>query len=232
MKATDMASNGKLVLVAGAGTGLGDALLQRFAAGGYHAVGLARTKRISPSGQTIHSVDLADSETVQSSISELITKYGAPAIIIHNAAHLVRGPFQETTPDNFRATWTNMVLSAVALAQATLPAMQQNGGAFLVSGATASLRGGSGFSAFASAKFALRGLTQSLAREYQTDGIHVAHVILDGIIDSDKSRDLHDLDPSRMMKPSDLADAYWNLAHQPKSTWTHELDLRPMSERF
>lgn len=227
-----MASNGKLMLVAGAGTGLGDALLDRFAAGGYHAVGLARTGRIAPSGHMIQSVDLADPEAVQATVSRLIAEYGAPATVIHNTAHLVRGPFQETAPDSFKATWNNMVLSAVALAHAVLPAMQKDGGAFLVSGATASLRGGSGFSAFASAKFALRGLTQSLAREYQTDGIHIAHIILDGIIDSAKSRDLHNLDPARMMKPDHLADIYWNLAHQPKSTWTHELDLRPMSENF
>lgn len=227
-----MAGNGKLILVAGAGSGLGDALLDRFAAGGYHAVGLARTERIAPSGHVIQSVDLADPKAVQTTVSRLIAEYGAPATVIHNTAHLVRGPFQETAPESFKATWSNMVLSAVALAQAVLPAMQKDGGAFLVSGATASLRGGSGFSAFASAKFALRGLTQSLAREYQTDGIHITHVILDGIIDSAKSRDLHDLDPARMMKPDHLADAYWTLAHQPKSTWTHELDLRPMSENF
>ena len=94
------------------------------------------------------------------------------------------------------------------------------------------MRGGARFSAFASAKFALRGLTQSLAREYQPAGVHVCHVILDGIIDTARSRDLHALDPAKMMKPEDIADAYWQLAHQPKSTWTHELDLRPSSESF
>ena len=94
------------------------------------------------------------------------------------------------------------------------------------------MRGGANFSAFASAKFALRGLTQSLAREYQSSGIHVAHVILDGIINTAASRDRHGLDPTQMMKTTDIAEAYWQLAHQPKSTWTHELDLRPMSESF
>ena len=106
------------------------------------------------------------------------------------------------------------------------------GGTFIVSGATASIRGGAKFSAFASAKFALRGLTQSLAREYQPLGVHVCHAILDGIIDTAQSRDLHDLDPAKMMKPVDIAEAYWQLAHQPNSTWTHELDLRPASEGF
>ena len=117
--------------------------------------------------------------------------------------------------------------------QSTLaPMVDANGGTFIVSGATASLRGGAKFAAFASAKFALRGLTQSLAREYQPQGVHVCHTILDGIIDTERSRDLHSLDPAKMMKPDDIADAYWQLAHQPRSTWTHELDLRPASEGF
>lgn len=227
-----MATPKRLMLVAGAGPGLGEALLERFTKGGYHAVGLARTERITPAGQEIHGLDLSDQEAVQTKISELIGIYGPPSTVIHNTAHLVRGTFADTTPENFKATWNNMVLSAVTLAHAVLPSMHQNGGVFLVSGATASLRGGSGFSAFASAKFALRGLTQSLAREYQGDGIHIAHIILDGIINSAKSRELHGLDPSRMMKLDHLADAYWDLAHQPTSAWTHELDLRPMSERF
>lgn len=126
-----------------------------------------------------------------------------------------------------------MVQSAVVLSNATIPAMVKNGGgAFLATGATASIRGGAKFAAFASAKFALRGLTQSLAREYQKDSIHVCHVLLDGIIDTPRSRALDGLETERMMQPNDIADAYWQLAHQPKSTWTHELDLRPVSEQF
>ena len=126
-----------------------------------------------------------------------------------------------------------MVQTAFLLGQATLAPMANKGrGTFIVSGATASLRGGAKFAAFASAKFALRGLTQSMAREFQPQGVHVCHAILDGIIDTDRSRDLHSLDPAKMMKPGDIAEAYWQLAHQPTSTWTHELDLRPASEGF
>ena len=110
--------------------------------------------------------------------------------------------------------------------------VRAGGGAFLVSGATASLRGGARFSAFSSSKFALRGFTQSLAREFQTAGIHVAHFILDGIIDTPRSRDLHTLDPAKMMKKNDIAEVYWQTAHQPNSTWAHEIDLRPQSESF
>lgn len=126
-----------------------------------------------------------------------------------------------------------MVQSAVLLAQGVMqPMVRAGGGTFIVSGATASLRGGARLSAFASAKFALRGFTQSLAREYQPAGTHVAHVIIDGIIDTERSRALHSLDPKKMMDPSDIASAYLALARQPKSTWTHELDLRPASEGF
>ena len=106
------------------------------------------------------------------------------------------------------------------------------GGKFIVLGATESLRGGGNFSTFANAKFALRGLAQSLTHEYQPAGVHVCHVILDGIIDTFWSSTLHAHDPDKMMKPQDIAETYWQIAHQPKSTWTHELDLRPRSEGF
>jgi NAD(P)-dependent dehydrogenase (short-subunit alcohol dehydrogenase family) len=145
----------------------------------------------------------------------------------------VIAPFAQTTLQQHQQVWSSMVQSAILLAQNTLqPMVQANGGSFIVSGATASLRGGAKFSAFASAKFALRGLTQSLAREYQPAGVHVAHVILDGIIDTPRSRSLHSLDPAKMMQPAEITEAYWHIAHQPKSTWTHEIDLRPASEGF
>ncbi|MEL6532840.1 MAG: SDR family NAD(P)-dependent oxidoreductase, partial [Pseudomonadota bacterium] len=150
-----------------------------------------------------------------------------------NAAELVIRPFEDGHLSDYQRCWASMVQSAILLGQATLqPMVRAGGGAFIVSGATASLRGGARFSAFASAKFALRGLTQSLAREFQPAGVHVSHVILDGIIDTARSRELHSLDPAKMMRPGDIAEAYWQLAHQPKSTWTHELDLRPASEGF
>jgi NAD(P)-dependent dehydrogenase (short-subunit alcohol dehydrogenase family) len=141
--------------------------------------------------------------------------------------------FEETSIEDFEATWRAMVLSTVNLASRVLPAMvDTGGGTFIVSGATASLRGGKNFAAFASAKAGLRALTQSLAREYGPQGVHVVHVILDGIVDTKASRDLNKMDPSRMMKPRDIADTYLALANQPQSTWTHELDLRPMGEAF
>ena len=106
------------------------------------------------------------------------------------------------------------------------------GGSFIVSGATASLRGGKHFSAFASAKAGLRALTQSLAKEYGAQGIHVAHIILDGILNTQRSRSLHGLPEEKMMQLDDVANAYLTLANQAPSTWTFEADLRPMGEDF
>lgn len=97
--------------------------------------------------------------------------------------------------------------------------VRAGGGTFIVSGANASLRGGAKFAAFASAKYALRSLTQSLAREFQLAGAHVWHRILDGILDTARSRIFHSLDTAKMMNPDDLAQIYWEPAHQPKSTW-------------
>lgn len=227
-----MARQKPLVIVAGAGAGLGQALLSRFANGGFHPVGLGRTRPDQTIGD-FHIVDLSDAAAVPEILGRIIAENGPPRVVIHNTAELVIAPFLETTLIDFEATWTAMVQTAVLLGQSTLqPMVRAGGGTFITSGATASLRGGAKFAAFASAKFALRGLTQSLAREFQPAGVHVAHVILDGIIDTARSRDLHSMDPAKMMKPVEIAEVYWQLAHQPRSAWTHELDLRPATEGF
>jgi len=227
-----MVAQKQLVLVAGAGAGLGQSLLSRFNAGGFQPVGLGRTRPDDTIGD-FHTLDLTNAVLVPSKIAEIIEVYGPPRVVIHNTSELVIAPFSATSLGDYQRTWASMVQTAVLLAQATMkPMVQNDGGTFIVSGATASLRGGAKFSAFASAKFALRGLSQSLAREFHPAGVHVCHAILDGIIDTDRSRDLHKLDPGRMMKPEDIAEVYWQLSHQPQSIWTHELDLRPASESF
>jgi len=219
-------------IIAGAGAGLGQSLCARFERGGFEVVGLGRTKPAHAIG-AFHKLDLADVGAVPTTLSDIIKLRGAPKVVVHNTAELVIAPFADTSLDDFSRVWTSMVQSAFLLGQSTLaPMANAGGGSFFVSGATASLRGGAKFAAFASAKFALRGLTQSLAREYQSQGIHVCHAILDGIIDTERSRELHGIDSTKMMKPEDISEAYWQLAHQPQSTWTHELDLRPMSEGF
>lgn len=220
-----------LAIVAGAGPGLGQSLVGSFGQNGYTAFGLNRT--VPKGAANILAVDLTDQTQTAPLLNNLIQTHGAPALVVHNAAKLHIAPFADTSPADFETVWRAMVLSAVNLVQVVLPAMAEaGGGTFIVSGATASLRGGANFAAFATAKAGLRALTQSLAREYGPKGIHVAHVILDGIVDTAASRDLHGLDPERMMKQEDIAQVYLSLFKQPRSTWTHELDLRPMGEAF
>ncbi|MBE9032112.1 SDR family NAD(P)-dependent oxidoreductase [filamentous cyanobacterium LEGE 11480] len=161
-----------LIIVAGAGAGLGQSLLHRFEAGEYKAIGLVRTLPTQPTNLDLHQIDLTDSAAAIALITDLISTYGPPKVVIHNTAELIIQPFAETTLEDFERCWQSMVQAAIIVAQSVLqPMVRGGGGAFIVSGATASLRGGAKFSAFASAKFALRGLTQSLAREYQPAGI-------------------------------------------------------------
>ncbi|WP_171205513.1 SDR family NAD(P)-dependent oxidoreductase [Ruegeria sp. HKCCA0235A] len=227
-----MAEQKTLALVAGAGAGLGQALVSRFQAEGMVTVGLGRTQPDNPIG-SFHQVDLSDPGETAPVIADLIATYGPPKIVVHNTAELVISPFLKTTLNDYQRSWTSMVQTLIVLAQSVMqPMVRGGGGTLIVSGATASLRGGAQFSAFASAKFALRGLTQSLAREFQPVGVHITHVTLDGIIDTARSRDRHSLDPAKMMKPENIAEVYWQLAQQPRSTWTQELDLRPSTEGF
>jgi NAD(P)-dependent dehydrogenase (short-subunit alcohol dehydrogenase family) len=124
-------------------------------------------------------------------------------------------------------------LGAMISAQSILPHMIARGkGAIILTGATAGIRGAAQFSAFASAKFALRGLAQSLARECGPKGVHVAHVVLDGLIDEAQTDQRFGPPQSARMDPDAVASIYLELASQHPSAWTHEMDLRPFSERF
>lgn len=220
-----------LAIVAGSGPGLGQSLVSFLGQNGYKAFGLNRS--IPKGAANVLPTDLTVPGQTQARLNELFSAYGAPKLVVHNTAKLVISPFEDTPNGDFEDTWRSMVLSAVNVARGVLPAMvDAGGGTFIVSGATASLRGGKHFSAFASAKAGLRALTQSLAREYAPRGVHVAHIILDGIVDTEASRARHGLDPARMMKPMEIARTYLDLANQPRSGWTHELDLRPMTEAF
>jgi NADP-dependent 3-hydroxy acid dehydrogenase YdfG len=133
------------------------------------------------------------------------------------------GPFEDVTPEAFEGVWRTTCLGAMTATKACLPRMGARGrGSAVFTGATASLRGGANFAAFASAKFALRGLVQSLSRTYWPKGVHVAHTILDGVIGEGPDQ----------LRPDDIASAYAGLIAQPRSAWTQELDLRPNAERF
>jgi len=151
-----MSVNLGLVIVAGAGPGLGQALLQRFCDGGYKAVGFARSQAGNTQSLDVRQIDITDRKQVDSAIKALIAEHGSPKVVIHNPAQLVIHSLMDTTLEDFEGTWRSMAMSGFVLAQAVMPAMASCGeGVFIASGATASVRGGAKFAAFASAKFAL-----------------------------------------------------------------------------
>lgn len=228
-----MTDSKPLAIVAGAGPGLGKAICQQFIDAGYQVVGITRTIHDQlPEEVELIQADLSDPQQVVDAFAKIDT-FGIPDVLIHNPSAYLHQPFLETAPDQFAAVWQSTTLSAALLSQQAINRMLRNGrGTILLSGATASIKAGAQHAAFASAKFALRGLAQSMAREFQNQGVHIVHVILDGIILSQKSKQRTGMDEALMMKPEDIAETYLALVNQPRTTWTQELDLRPLSETF
>jgi NAD(P)-dependent dehydrogenase (short-subunit alcohol dehydrogenase family) len=226
-------SHKKVVLIGGMGEGLGSALAHWFTTKNYQVIGINRSTNQQIGKDIVQlKVDLSQHAHVKDAIKEVKRNYSLPDVFIHNAAELLIAPLEKTSPEQFEQCWRAGTLSAFLLSKELLPKMAEKGGTAIFTGATASIRGGNQFCAFSSAKFALRGFVQSLARQYQSSGLHIVHVLVDGIIDTAKSRALHSLPAEQMLNPVDIAECYWQLTQQPKSTWTHELDLRPYLEKF
>lgn len=232
-------------LIGALGDGLGTALCEELIAHNYEVIGLARTDTLRErfademAQQSLHLVacDLFSPSSMDRAflqVSSIIEqRQGRLDTYIHNGSQLVRGTVLETDHQDFENVWRLSAFSAFYLSQKVLPLMLKNQtGHLIFTGATASLKGQAQFSALASAKFALRGLAQSLAREYGPKGIHVVHTVLDGIIDCEWTRDLFSMEKEHTMQPQDLAKVYLQLMQQPPSTWTQELDLRPYCEPY
>ena len=229
----------RVALITGVGPGLGAALARRFAQEGF-ALGLVArhadfidelARELSTSARKAIGVvaDVSRPDEVKSAVARVRSELGTINVLLHNASASSGEGLLGTTPEEFESSWRVASLGGFVCARETAPDMIAAGsGAMIFTGATSSVRGG-GWLAFSSAKFALRGLVQSLARELWPQGVHVAHVVVDGIIGeagATSSEDEPKLDPVRM------ADAYWHLAEQDRSAWTLELDLRPDREKF
>lgn len=173
--------------------------------------------------------DVGQPAEVKAAVKRLRDELGPIGVLLHNASSSAGDGVLETTVEDFASSWRIATLGGFVCAQETAPDMIAAGeGAMLFTGATSSVRGG-GWLAFSSAKFALRGLAQSLARELWPQGVHVAHVVVDGMIGAAGEVAIAGepkLDPDR------IAEAYWHLASQHSSAWTLELDLRPAREKF
>ena len=159
---------------------------------------------------------------------------GPVEVLLYNAGGGQWGDVDDTSAETLTAAWQVNTLGLLLCAQAVLPDLRaRSGGAIIVTGATASLRGGANFTAFASAKAAQRSLAQSMARRLGAENIHVALVIVDGVIDTPRTRErMPDRADADFMRADDIAEAVYFLAHQPRSAWTFELDLRPAGERW
>lgn len=216
------------VLIAGYSPGLGSELVKRFSAGGDRVITASR------SGNVDHRCDLSQEGDVAALFERIEADHGSVDVVIHNAMNFVRQDFLSTTPAQFEAAWRSTLLSAVVVSQRALPAMRAKGtGVLLFSGASGSLRAGPQFSAFSAAKFALRGLSQALAREYAPDGVHVLHTVIDGLIWTDKTQQrFANAQEARSIAPQDLAELYWQLVQQPRSAWSQEVDVRPQGGSF
>jgi NAD(P)-dependent dehydrogenase (short-subunit alcohol dehydrogenase family) len=230
----------RTLLLTGIAEGFGAELAETFARAGHDIVGLSRSaksteqlsRRVEAAGGNYRHL-ACDITQTEKAIAAIEPHADRIDVLIHNPHLLVIKPFEQTTTDEFEQAWRVACLGAVIATQAVIPQMAaRQQGTIVLTGATAGLRGAANFSAFASAKFALRGLAQSLAREYGPRGVHVAHVVLDGLIDEPQTDERFGSQPEGRMDPRGIAQAYLDLATQPRSTWTHEMDLRPFSERF
>jgi len=229
----------------GAEAGLGAALSRRFAQEGLTVAVTGRnadrvrslTQELSRGG-VAHALpgDVSEPQDVARLVAEL--PKGPLRVAVFNAGNAVRGTPLEITPDQFESTWRSSTLAGFIFARAAVPRLlAAGGGTLLFTGATASLRGRGPFVAFAAAKAVLRSVAQSFAREYGSQGIHVAHVIVDGGIDGERLRSVAPqavaaAGADGLLRPEAIAETYWQLHRQHRSAWTHELDLRPYKEPF
>lgn len=238
----------KVVLVIGAGDATGGAIARRFAREGYAAVIVRRdavnlkdlTEQIAAEGGEAHpfGVDARKEDQMVDLFAKVEAEIGPIEVAVFNIGANVNFSIVETTARVYTKVWEMAAFAGFLTGREAAKHMLPRGrGTILFTGATASLRGGKGFSAFAGAKFALRALAQSMARELGPQGIHVAHAIIDGAIDTawiaENFPQRYALkDQDGILDPDHIADAYWMLHSQPRDAWTHELDLRPWMETF
>jgi NAD(P)-dependent dehydrogenase (short-subunit alcohol dehydrogenase family) len=237
-----------VALVIGAGDATGGAIARRFAREGYAACVTRREKEklsalvadIEAAGGKAHAFgsDARKEEAMIALFDEIERDIGEVEVAVFNIGANVNFPIVETTARVYTKVWEMAAFAGFLMGREAARRMTPRAkGTIIFTGATASVRGSVGFAAFAGAKHALRALAQSMARELGPKGIHVAHTIIDGAIDTAFIRDTFpDLYAKKaedgILSPEHIADMYWMLHRQPRDTWTHELDLRPWIEKW
>jgi NAD(P)-dependent dehydrogenase (short-subunit alcohol dehydrogenase family) len=247
MKENAMPSPG-VCCVIGAGDATGSAVARRFAKEGYTACVARRTEaalrplvdQITVEGgrAVAFGLDARREDQVVNFFHHIEAEVGPIEVLVFNVGGNVRFPVLETTSQKYFKVWEMCAMAGFLAGREAARVMLPRGrGTLLFTGATASLRGAAGFAAFAGGKAALRALAQSMARELGPKGLHVAHVVIDGLIDTAFSREhfaqrVEEAGPDGILNPDHIADAYWWLHEQPRDAWTFELDLRPSAERW
>jgi NAD(P)-dependent dehydrogenase (short-subunit alcohol dehydrogenase family) len=225
------------VLIVGAGSGLSASIARLFAKSGLKvALGARSVDDLAPLAKEIGGQTFACDATKRADVAKLFTDldaaFGAPDVIVYNASFRTRGPFIELDPAKVEKTLIVSAFAGFLVAQEAVKRMlPRKRGAILFTGASASVKGYAQSAPFAMGKFALRGLAQSMARELSPQGIHVAHVVIDGGIRSTSRADPPDK-PDSMLDPDAIAQNYLNLLQQHRSAWAWEIELRPWVERF
>jgi NAD(P)-dependent dehydrogenase (short-subunit alcohol dehydrogenase family) len=238
------------VAVIGAGDFIGAAIAKKFAVEGFTVfAGRRNGDKLAPlvaeieaAGGTIvaRSLDARKEDEVAAFLDDA-DAHAPLEVCIFNVGANVNFPILETTERVFRKVWEMACYSGfLAGREAARLMLARGNGKIFFTGATASLRGGSGFAAFASAKFGLRALAQSMARELGPQNVHVAHLVIDSGVDTAWVRERREqlwgkeaLDnPDLLMPPASVADSYWQLYQQPRSAWTFEMEIRPFGEKW
>jgi NAD(P)-dependent dehydrogenase (short-subunit alcohol dehydrogenase family) len=240
--------NDKVALVIGAGDATGGAIARRFAREGFTACVTRRSaEKLAPLVARIEGAggkarafgsDARREEQMVALIETIEREVGPIEVAAFNIGANVRFPMRETTSRVYFKVWEMGCFAGFLMGREVAKLMVLRGrGTILFTGATASVRGGVGYAAFAGAKHALRALAQSMARELGPQGIHVAHVVVDGAIDTEFIRSNFPeraalKDRGGILDPEAIAEVYWQLHCQPRSAWTHEMDLRPWLETW
>lgn len=227
--------------VLGIGPGNGAALARRFAREGYALALLSRSTELSSrlveelgKEARAYACDTADPAAVRETFANVVRDLGEVDVLIYNAGAGKRGSIEEVSAEDFEMTWRVNTLGAFVASQQVIPAMKRKGqGSIIFIGATASRRGMPGTAALAPAKMAQKGLAESMARHLWPAGVHVALVVIDGVVDLPKTRQaMPDKPDSFFLQPDDIAKTVLSLTEQPPSAWSFEVEARPFGEKW
>jgi NADP-dependent 3-hydroxy acid dehydrogenase YdfG len=235
-----MSNTKPVAIVTGVGPGTGAAITRRFAQGGYAVAMLARNRdRLDGLEREIanahaYPCDVTDQAQVESVIGAIQSELGAPKVLVHNAVGGAFGNFMEIEPEVLNRNFQVNTMALLHLARRLAPAMVAAGeGAIIASGNTSALRGKANFAGFAPTKAAQRILAESMARDLGPKGVHVAYVVIDAVIDLEWTRKrFTNVRDEFFIKPAAIADEIWHVAHQDRSAWSFNVEVRPFGETW